>query len=41
MDYEYSREIDFGPQGLPLDGGNLQVDQAMQVTVIWGLAPKQ
>jgi hypothetical protein len=27
--------IDFGPQGLQLDGGNLMIDQTMQVTVIW------
>ncbi len=38
MTYQYNREItlssEFNP-GLQLDGGNLQVDQAMQVTVIW------
>lgn len=29
----------FGPYGLPLnDGGNLVIDQAMQVTVVWGIA---
>ena len=28
-------QFDFGPQGLQLNGGNLQIDQAMQVTVIW------
>lgn len=32
--------IDFGSKGLPLDGGNLQIDQTMQVTVVWDLAPK-
>ena len=36
--YEYDREItlsgEFNP-GLQVDGGNVQVDQAMQVTVIW------
>lgn len=29
------RVIDFGPKGLQLDGGNVQIDQTMQVTVIW------
>lgn len=29
----------FGPYGLPLaDGGNIMIDQTMQVTVIWGIA---
>ena len=27
--------IDFGDKGLQLDGGNVQIDQTMQVTVIW------
>lgn len=27
--------FDFGPEGLPLDGGNLMIDQTMQVSVIW------
>lgn len=39
MTYSYSREIDLG-EGLQLDGGNLQVDQAMQVTVVWDFADK-
>lgn len=31
--------LDFGPYGLPLtDGGNIIIDQTMQVTVIWGIA---
>lgn len=31
--------IDFGPYGLPLNmGGNIIIDQTMQVTVIWALA---
>lgn len=31
--------FDFGQYGLPLtDGGNLLIDQTMQVTVIWGIA---
>lgn len=33
--YAYDREIAFGEKGLHLDGGNLQIDQAMQVTVVW------
>ena len=37
--YQYTTpvavEYDFGEQGLQLDGGNLMVDQAMQVTAIW------
>lgn len=37
--YQYSypvmREWDFGEKGLPLNGGNLMIDQAMQVTVVW------
>ena len=29
--------FDFGPYGLPLtSGGNLEIDQTMNVTVIWG-----
>lgn len=43
--YQYSypviREWDFGPKGLQLDGGNLMVDQAMQVTVVWDYVEKQ
>lgn len=28
---------DFGPYGLPLpQGGNLEIDQTMNVTVVWG-----
>lgn len=31
--------LDFGPYGLPLpQGGNVTIDQTMQVTVVWGLA---
>lgn len=31
--------MDFGPYGLPLnEGGNLQIDQTMNVTVVWGIA---
>ena len=31
--------LDFGPLGLPLnEGGNLMIDQTMNVTVIWGIA---
>ena len=36
-EYKLDRVIDFG-EGLQLDGGNLNVDQAMQVTVCWKLA---
>lgn len=33
---------DFGPYGLPLpQGGNLQIDQTMNVTVIWGYLDEQ
>ena len=39
--YPVVREWDFGPKGLQLDGGNLMVDQAMQVTVIWDYVEKQ
>jgi len=35
--YFEERVFDFG-EGLQLDGGNLQIDQAMQVTVLWKLA---
>ena len=35
--FPFERVIDFG-EGLQLDGGNLNVDQAMQVTVLWKLA---
>lgn len=32
--------IDFGPTGLPVtDGGNIIMDQTMQVSVIWNIAP--
>ncbi len=27
--------MDFGREGLQLDGGNLMIDQTMQVSVIW------
>lgn len=33
------RQFDFGKTGLPLNGGNLQIDQTMNVTVIWDYAP--
>jgi len=29
------REVDFGPNGLRLDGGNVQIDDNMDVTVLW------
>lgn len=29
--------IDFGEEGLQLNGGNLMIDQTMQVTVVWEL----
>lgn len=32
-------QFDFGSKGLPLDGGNLQIDQTMNVSVIWDYAP--
>jgi len=37
---DWVREVDFGPEGLPLDGGNVIVDATMQVTAIWDLAPE-
>lgn len=40
--YPFETVINFGEtvngsnvNGLPLDGGNLQIDQTMQVTVVW------
>lgn len=34
--------FDFGPYGLPLpQGGNLQIDQTMNVTVVWGYLDEQ
>lgn len=31
--------MDFGPYGLPLnEGGNIIIDQTMNVTVVWGIA---
>lgn len=31
--------LDFGPYGLPLpQGGNIVIDQTMQITVVWGYA---
>lgn len=31
--------VDFGSEGLPLnEGGNLEIDQTMNVTVLWELA---
>ncbi len=41
VSYQYTNangnktEWDFGPNGLQLDGGNLMIDQTMQVTVLW------
>lgn len=35
--FPYERVIDFGPEGLPLDGGNIQIDQALQLTAIFGV----
>lgn len=32
---EWVRSFDFGPEGLPLDGGSFHADQTMQVTVLW------
>lgn len=33
--------LDFGPYGLPLpEGGNITIDQTMNVTVVWELAGK-
>jgi hypothetical protein len=29
-------EWDFGPKGLPVDGGNVMCDQACQITVLYG-----
>lgn len=34
---EWVREVDFGPEGLQLDGGNVQINDTMQVTVIYDL----
>jgi len=36
---DWVRMYDFGPEGLPLDGGNVQTDNTMNVTVIWDFAP--
>jgi len=38
MSYVEVREFDFGPEGLQLDGGNFQQDQACQVTIVWDFA---
>lgn len=38
---ELTPVVDFGVNGLPLDGGNLQIDQTMQVTAVWDFAPNQ
>ena len=32
---DWVREVDFGPDGLEVDGGNVQIDDTMQVTVVW------
>ena len=37
--YVYPTTFDFGEKGLTLDGGNVQIDQTMQVTVLWDYAP--
>ena len=34
--YNYDRLIDFGPKGLPVNGGNVMCDQACQLTVVYG-----
>lgn len=35
---DWVRVVDFGPEGLVLDGGNVQINDTMQVTVLWDLA---
>lgn len=37
-EYDYEKVFDFGLKGLQLDGGNVQIDQTMNVTVIWDFA---
>lgn len=32
---------DFGPKGLPIDGGNVMCDQACQITVIYGVGAEE
>lgn len=32
---DWVREIDFGPEGFPLDGGSFHIDEDMQVLVLW------
>lgn len=32
---DWVREVDFGPEGLRLDGGNVQINDTMNVTVLW------
>ena len=42
ISYQYTNangnkvDWDFGPKGLPLDGGNVMCDQACQLTVVYG-----
>jgi hypothetical protein len=36
---DWVRVVDFGEEGLPLDGGSFHLDQSMQVTVLWDKAP--
>lgn len=38
--YDYDTDIDFGIKGMQVDGGNVQIDQTMQVTVLWDFAPQ-
>lgn len=37
-EFPYERIIDFGKDGFPLDGGNVQIDQNLQLTVLWDFA---
>lgn len=37
---DWVREVDFGPEGLPVDGGNVIISAQDQVTVVWDLAPQ-
>lgn len=34
-EFPYDREIDFGEEGLQVDGGNVTIDQNLQLTVVW------
>ena len=35
---DWVRELDFGPEGMEVDGGNVQINDTMNVTVLWDLA---